>query len=313
MLNLSLAITDFLSHCRIEKKLSTHSLRAYKKDLHQLNEFLINNKYSDDVTQIGKIQLRSYIDGMSNLKTSSIKRKIATSRALFNYLELEEHIQMTPFRKMKIKINEPKQLPKVMSLGEISKIFHAAYGQEKLHAYRDRPSYGPALMKIIVIELLFATGARVSEIANLRTESIDLHSGNIKITGKGNKERIIQVCNADSIKILRYYYKIYEEQIKREGFFLINRLNKKLSDQSIRSIVKGLVRAANLPIYISPHKFRHSFATLLLEEGVDITYIQSMLGHGSITTTQIYTHVSKDKQRQILLDKHPRKNIEITL
>lgn len=311
MLKLSAAIIDFLAHCRIEKKLSSKTLKAYKTDLLQLNRFLIENKYSENVMEINKVYLRGYIDAMSDLKPKSIKRKLASSKALFNYLEYEDHIQINPFRKMRIKINEPTQLPKVMNINEITKIFQIAYRREQLFKQQNKPSYGPVLTKVVVIELLFATGGRVSEIANLKAESVNLESGVITIKGKGNKERIIQICNPDSLKILKHYSKIYEEQIEKEGFFLINRLNKKISDQSIRIMVKNLANIANLPRNITPHVFRHSFATLLLEQDVDIKYIQSMLGHSSITTTQIYTHVNKEKQRQILLNKHPRKNIEL--
>ena len=311
MLKLSAAIIDFLAHCRIEKKLSPKTLKAYKTDLLQLNRFLTENKYSENVIEINKMYLRGYIDAMSDLKPKSIKRKLASSKALFNYLEFEDQILINPFRKMRIKINEPKELPKVMNINEITKIFQIAYHREQLFTQQNKPSYGPVLTKVVVIELLFATGGRVSEIANLKAELVNLESGIITIKGKGNKERIIQICNPDSINILKHYSKIYEEQIKKQGFFLINRLNKKLSDQSIRNMVKDLANTADLSGNITPHVFRHSFATLLLEQDVDIKYIQSMLGHSSITTTQIYTHVNKEKQRQILLNKHPRKNIEL--
>ncbi len=311
MLKLSVAIVDFLSYCKIEKNLSPKTLKAYKTDLIQLNKFLIENKYSENVAEINKVYLRGYIGAMSDLRPKSIKRKLASAKALFNYLEYEDQIQMNPFRKMRIKINEPKQLPKVMNLSEITKIFQIAYRQKKLFTPRKMLTYGPVMTKVVVIELLFATGGRVSEIANLKAESVNLDSGTITIRGKGNKERIIQICNPDSINILKHYREIYKEQIKKEGFFLINRRNKKISDQSIRNVVKDLASTANLSGNITPHVFRHSFATLLLEQDVDIKYIQSMLGHSSITTTQIYTHVNKEKQRQILMDKHPRKNIEL--
>lgn len=311
MLKIYLAITDFLSHCRIEKNLSPKSIKAYETDLLQLHEFLKRNNYSEDLKIISKVELRSYIDSMSNLMPSSTKRKIASTKALFNYLEYEGQLEVNPFRKMRIKIKEPKQLPTVMSLTEISKIFQKAYNARKSTLKTNSPGSHFAVTKIAIIELLFATGGRVSEIANLSADSINLESGTITITGKGNKERIIQICNPDSIEILKTYQKIFSKQIEKIGFFLINRLNKKLSDQSIRNIVKNLSKEANISKNITPHVFRHSFATLLLEQDVDIKYIQSMLGHSSISTTQIYTHVNKEKQRQLLFDKHPRKNIKL--
>ncbi len=312
MLKLSLAITDFLSHCRIEKNLSSKSIKAYETDLLQFKKFLNENNYSEDLKIISKVELRSYIDSMSNLMPSSTKRKIASTKALFNYLEYEGQLDSNPFRKMRIKIKEPKQLPTVMSLTEVSKIFQKAYSARKSIIKPNKPSSNFIVTKIAIIELLFATGGRVSEIANLSANAINLESGTITITGKGSKERIIQICNPDSIRILKTYQKIFRKQIEKVGYFLINRLNKKLSDQSIRNIVKNLAKEADISKNITPHVFRHSFATLLLEQDVDIKYIQSMLGHSSISTTQIYTHVNKEKQRQLLLDKHPRKKIKLS-
>lgn len=308
MLAISIGISDFLSHCRIEKNLSNKTLSAYHTDLLQFKKFIINQNYSLDLCMLSKIELRAYIESLSKLKPKSIKRKIASTKAMFNYLEYEEQIIINPFRKMRINIKDTKELPSVMDIEEISKIFRSAYGMLKLY---DESSfgYGQAIIKITVIELLFATGARVSEISNLRDKHVNLKSGTILIMGKGRKERILQICNPDSIKILHHYSQLFRKDINKTGFFLVNRLGQKLSDQSIRILVKKIAASVAITKNITPHVFRHSFATLLLEQDVDIKYIQSMLGHSSITTTQIYTHVNKEKQRQILLDKHPRKEL----
>ena len=168
------------------------------------------------------------------------------------------------------------------------------------------------MRNIAVVELLFATGARVSEIANLRMEQINLTLGIINLKGKGDKERTIQICNKETLTILRRYYTVFKKQInKSEGYFLINRWQTKLSDQSIRNIVKGLSKKAGLQKHVTPHCFRHTFATLLLEKDVDIKYIQLLLGHSSIVTTQIYTHVNKAKQREIIRTKHPRRDFSM--
>lgn len=149
----------------------------------------------------------------------------------------------------------------------------------------------------------------MSEISNLKANQIDLNSGQVIIKGKGDKERIIQICNRETITLLKKYKKFSINRITAAGdYFLVNRFNNKLSDQSIRNIVSIFSNTAKIKTHVTPHVFRHSFATLLLEKDVDIKYIQSMLGHSSIMTTQIYTHVNKEKQKQILRSKHPRRD-----
>lgn len=306
---LTIASKEFIRHCKFEKNLSSKTIKAYEIDLKQTISFLKKRRHNLSVEKITKEQLRDYIESISHLKPKSVKRKIATLKALFNYLEFEDKLTVSPFRKMRIRIKEPKHLPKVMELAEVEKIFKSAYNRNQATS---EVISKIALKDIAVIELLFATGARVSEISNLKEQFIDLSSGIIVLYGKGSKERIIQICNKESLKILQSYYRQYKQEIATSGgYFLINRLGKKLSDQSIRNIVKRLTNKAKVQKHITPHVFRHTFATLLLEKNVDIKYIQSLLGHSSIMTTQIYTHVNKAKQREILRTKHPRRDFSM--
>lgn len=300
------AIREFLLHCHFEKNLSPKTLKAYSIDLHQFTAFLNGKKV---ITDIAKQDIRDYLASLSALKPKSVKRKIASAKAMFNFLEFEDTIILNPFRKMRIKIKEPQKLPSVLDIQDVVKIFKTSYRKKTEQKNMDSYSYRESVRNIVVLELLFTTGARVSEIANLKKEFISVHSGNVTIKGKGNKERIIQICNKETIAILRYYNSLFEKQIEASGdWFLVNRFNKKLSDQSIRNMVKKMAGQAGLTQRVTPHVFRHTFATLLLEKDVDIKYIQSLLGHSSIITTQIYTHVNRAKQKQILRSKHPRKD-----
>lgn len=312
MNDIQIANQDFLAHCKYEKNLSPKTLKFYAIDLKQLVAFLNSNNYSLGITEIDKHTLREYLQSISHSKPKTIKRKMATIKAMFNFLEYEDKIVVNPFRKMRIQIREPKNLPNVMNISEIEKIIKSTYKikeeEKKLTSY----AYAGNLRDIAVIELLFATGIRVSELSHLKEERIDLNSGQIKVRGKGNKERIIQVCNAEALTALKEYHDLFIHKIKEcDGYFFVNRFNKRLSEQSIRFLVKKYAQAAGLDRKITPHAFRHSFATLLLEEEVDIKYIQHLLGHSSIMTTQIYTHVNGEKQKQILTQKHPRRNFHI--
>ncbi len=312
MYTIQSAAEEFFKHCTYEKNLSVKTLKAYGIDLAQLTNFLIEKNYSLEVHQITKKELREYLEKLSTLKPKSVKRKVATIKAMFNYLEFEDKIEINPLRKMRINIKEPKRLPRVMDIREIGRIFKYAYSQNDKISDPASYHYQASLRNIAVVELLFITGARVSEISNLKIENIDLVSGAVSIKGKGNKERFIHICNHETLKILKQYKSLFADKIDNaSGFFLINRLGHKLSDQSIRQIVKHLSSKAGIQKHITPHVFRHSFATLLLEKDVDIKYIQSLLGHSSIMTTQIYTHVNRAKQKQILRTKHPRKDFSM--
>jgi integrase/recombinase XerD len=306
------AIKAFLAHCQYEKNLDPKTLKAYGIDLKQLKAFLIEKGYSTGILEVNKAALRDYIQSLAGVKPKTVKRKIASTKALFNFLEFEDEIPVSPFRKMKIQIREPKSLPNVMNIQEVGKIIQSTY-RGNISEEKEKYAYAEKLRNIAVIELLFATGTRVSELSHLKAESVDLQTGQIKVRGKGNKERIIQVCNRDTLSALRNYHRCFKEKMPLcGGYFFVNRFNRRLSEQSVRFLVKKQAKRAGLEKRITPHAFRHSFATLLLEEDVDIKYIQHLLGHSSIVTTQIYTHVNREKQKQILR-KHPRRSIRVNL
>ena len=168
------------------------------------------------------------------------------------------------------------------------------------------------LRDIAVTELLFATGVRISELCNLKYKNIDIENRSLLIWGKGSKERIIQIGNPDVISALSAYITAFEHEISQSGWLFVNRLGNRLSEQSVRLMINKYAELAGIAMHITPHMFRHSFATLLLEADVDIRYIQKMLGHSSITTTEIYTSVSMHKQKAILTEKHPRNNMEVS-
>ena len=307
-------IKSFLLHCQYEKRLSNKTNKAYGTDLTQFIAFFLTKKV-EKIREVDRRLILEYLQYLHNqeYKTKSIKRKIACIKAMFNYYEYEQGDFINPFRKIRIKLKEQFKLPTVMNLQEISSILQNIYLLKDATA-KGSHSYKSLVRDIAVLELLFATGLRVSELVNLKSENINLMmAGQLKVLGKGNKERIIQVCNPDVLKILNEYKVLFQKQISKTGYFFINRLHKRLSDQSARTIVKNYTTISKIAKHITPHTYRHTFATMLLEEGVDIKYIQKLLGHSSIMTTQIYTHVSNTKQREILSEKHPRNRVILTV
>lgn len=301
------AIKNFKFHCEFEKNLSKKTLQAYTIDLNQFESY--ESFTSMRINDFNKNLLKDYIKYLyqQNFKAKTIKRKLAVIKTFFTYLEFDEIILVTPFRKMNISIKEPKLLPKTMDLKEIRKILKYIYSCKDSLLEKESYSYMAIVRDLAVIEVLFSTGMRVSELCNIKTSDINLQTGNIKIYGKGSKERVIQICKNEVKKILREYQSLFKSQLLENEFYFINRLNNKLSEQSVRFMIKKYQKQSGLIKHITPHMFRHSFATLLLEEGVDIRYIQHMLGHSSISTTQIYTKVNMKQQRKILNTKHPRR------
>lgn len=299
-------ISQYIDYCKFQKGLSPQTLKAYQIDLKQFVTFI-----RDSDNSCTKENLQTYIAHLhSKYKIKSVKRKIATLKAFFSYLEFEELIDTNPFRKIQIRLHEPFLLPRTIPLSSIDSILQCAYSQ-KLLTKESTYQHRAILRDIAVLELLFATGMRVSELCTLRPAAVNLTDGTVKIYGKGSKERLIQIGNQAVISAISIYYQTFFDSIAKSGWFFTNRLGSQLSDQSVRFMIHKYVELAGIDQHITPHMFRHSFATLLLEEDVDIRYIQQLLGHSSITTTQIYTHVTSKKQRDILTAKHPRNKISI--
>ncbi|MDR2590576.1 MAG: tyrosine-type recombinase/integrase [Oscillospiraceae bacterium] len=304
MIDITTEFTRYLEYCKYQKKLSEKTQKAYLIDLTQFGQYLENKDY------LARPTITEFITHLHKVFSSkTVKRKLASVKAFYNYLEYEEIFLKNPFSKIKTKFQEPHVLPRVIPIQFIKKILHTAYDRRK-QANTVYASF-MALRDVVIIELLFATGIRVSELCSLNIEHINHEDGSIRITGKGEKERLIFVGNRDVLKVLYEYMNSSQSMKNNSNYLFVNRLNLRLSDQSVRSIIKEICIKAGISLHITPHMFRHTFATLLLEEDVDIRYIQHMLGHSSIKTTQIYTQVTTKKQRLILTNKHPRNKLEI--
>lgn len=301
-------IKSYLHFCTARKNLNFKTTKSYSIDLYQYKAYLDENK----LLWNNKKSIESYIDFMhQSYKPKSVKRKIASLKAFFHYLEIEEIIEISPFHKIQINYKEPFLLPKTIPLKSIEKIMNYAYSE--CRKYKTEYGKKTTLRNVLILELLFATGMRISELCSLTTEQINFNDYVIKIYGKGSKERLIQICNENVQNLLIEYKTVFNFEINNYGYFFINRLCKRLSEQSVRNMIDNYAKNAGVSMHITPHMFRHSFATLLLEEDVDIRYIQQMLGHSSITTTQIYTHTSINKQKRILTAKHPRNKLDIEI
>ncbi len=298
-------ITEYLDYCQYRKHLDSKTLKAYKIDLHQYDLFAteFQQYFSRDTVDMFLTHLHK------QYKPKTIKRKVASLKAFFHYLEYKELLSENPFYKLDIRFREAKLLPKTIPFHSIQTFLTTLYEQKS--QAKTETQLRCNIRDIAVIELLFATGMRISELCSLKANDIDLTNNTVLIYGKGSKERILQIGNPEVIAALTLYQETFSSDINACGYFFVNRLQNKLSDQSVRFMINRYVKLANIPQHITPHMFRHSFATLLLEQDVDIRYIQKMLGHSSINTTEIYTHVSNNKQKDILVHRHPRNLMEV--
>lgn len=306
------SIDAYLNHCQVEKNLNPKTLKAYGADMNQFQAFTAE-KAIQFIGDVDRIILREYFHRLSHLKPRTVRRKMTCLKTMFNYMEFDDIIETNPFRKMQLKYKMPKYLPSVMNVQEVEQILRAVYNHRKTIVDKSLWSYAEATRDICILETLFATGIRVSELCQLKKSQVDLTTGSILILGKGRKERIVQVVSKETRSLLQEYCALFSAAIEKEQFFFINRLSRRISSQSIRYMVAKYVRMARIEKKITPHTFRHTFATLLLEADVDIKYIQHFLGHSSIMTTQIYTHVNKQKQVEILEAKHPRLGLRMVI
>ena len=294
-MDLTTIIANYMEHCDNVKKLSADTLKAYRIDLRQFQDFA-GERWAE------KEMLNKYVMHLNrHFAPRSVKRKLASVRAFFSELEFNETIDANPFDKLHIKIQYPQQLPRTIPEETVRKLLQSAYDGYK-------SGQRETLLDIVVLELLFSTGLRVSELCSLTPYTFLLTNNELRllVRGKGRKERMIELTTPELIVLLNKYCSEYATETAAQNAILINRRGRPLMPQSVRRIIHKHLERIGFTSNITPHMFRHTFATSLLEAGMDIRYIQSLLGHSSISTTQIYTHVASPRQTQLLAEKHPR-------
>lgn len=299
-------IQNYLDYCQRQKRLDTKTLKAYQIDLTQFSAKISITSLSDITPAV----LEEFIGELhQKYRPKTVKRKIASLKTFFHYLEYREFIDRNPFNKIQIRFREPVILPKTIPLRTVETFLSAIYKQHKnaQTTYQKKKT----LQDAAVIELLFATGMRISELCTLKVRDVNLDDKSVLIYGKGAKERKIQIENDMVINILEKYKNVFSPEMQEYDLFFVKISGGALSDQSVRRMINRYVSLAAIEMHITPHMFRHTFASCLLEADVDIRYIQEMLGHSSIHVTEIYTHVALSKQRDILAKKHPRNKLHI--
>ena len=279
-------ISTFLDYCKTHKRLSSHTIRAYKNDLLQF----YNSNYSS---------VETYVEHLtkSNIKSNTLRRKIASLKVFYSYLKYHNLVDENPFNQLRYQFRTEKILPKTIPYDILKSIF--SHLEQKVTYSKTKYQKQKAERNLLIISLLLSTGIRISELCHIHLKDINFSNRTLHIIGKGKKERILFLGDQTTFNLLETYINKY---YIRPNDYLFTGQNplKALSEQSVSLILKKMVKKNNLSITITPHMFRHSFATMLLDSDVDIRYIQQILGHSSISVTQIYTHVSQSKQKEIL-------------
>lgn len=302
------ATTGFLDHCRSAKNLAANTLRAYEGDLRDFSGFCGNGV---DVTTIGKYVIHSYVRSSfeeRSLSAATVKRRIACFRVFFQWLAAERVIEDTPFRDIELRIRLPRRIPRVLNHGEMKRLLAAASKETEVPEDAIRDQNGrlfARLTTLVALELLYATGIRVGELVAIKTEDLDLEAGVIRINGKGAKERRVYVPTKPLSKLLHRYLRVRAKRSPTTHALLVSRHGKPTSTQTIRSALRRTCEQAKLVGRVTPHMFRHTAATHLLENGLNLRYVQALLGHESITTTQRYSHVNDDALMSAICKAHP--------
>jgi len=289
-------IDEFINYLSVERNLAQNTLVSYRRDLNQYFDFLEKLKI-DMLDKITKDDITSFMLSQKDkgLSVTSVSRAVAAIKMLHRFLAREgfSHSDPTSF------LESPrlwKRIPEVLSVSEVEDIIKET-----------RPRDWEGIRDNAILELLYASGMRVSELVNLRITDVNMDVGFIRCLGKGQKERVVPIGKRAIESLQRYLDKCRPKLNKNEtNILFLSRLSKKISRQSIWKLIKKYAKRAKIKKVVKPHTLRHSFATHLLERGADLRSVQEMLGHSDISTTQIYTHVNKEHLREIHKKFHPR-------
>lgn len=294
----------FEEYLKVEKNRSVHTVNAYMRDLHQFQAFIVSAKISD----IDHLTIRGYIGSLyKNAKKSSIGRKLASIRAFFDFLVKKGYLENNPAKMVSIPKRE-KTLPSFVSVDEAFAMMDAPRG-ESLKAARDRA----------ILETLYSSGLRVSELVGLDMDDLDLKEGIVKVVGKGNKERIVPI-GKKAVKAIEKYLRVRNAECGMRNLtpnsqlptpnskppLFVNLRGGRLTQRSVERFVKGYSAWIARGKKVTPHSLRHTFATHLLGNGADLRGIQEMLGHASLSTTQKYTHLSMERLMAVYDQAHPK-------
>ena len=289
-------IEEFIKYLEVQKNYSPNTILNYRKDLDEYYDFLNDNNYSFNDMDYKKCTNYLLFLDKKNLNKTSISRRLSSLRTFYKYLVLNSFLETNPFNLVSSPKKE-KRMPKFINYSSIDEIFNVPNIKTK-EGQREK----------VILEVLYGAGIRVSELVNIKLKDIDFDKKNILIFGKGSKERMVSFGEIayDSMKLfINEGRKVYLED-KNSEYLIVGKNELKLTTRRIEQIIDDLIKRTSIKMNITPHMFRHTFATHMLDQGADLVAVQELLGHESLSSTEIYTHISNEHLRDVYYKCHPR-------
>lgn len=291
----------FYDYILLERKYSAHTASSYSRDVEKFLAFI--NEYEKDVLNITSTDIRDFltIEMMNGVSKRTLKRELSSLRHFYDYLSSKEFVKFNPF----LSVTSPKvdkRLPEFLYYEEVEKLLSTNALREDPLMIRDQA----------ILELLYASGMRAFELCTLKNVNIDFRNRTLRILGKGNKERIIPFSVTAKEAMMRYQKELRPTLLRKndddflpEEFFL-NNVGRKLTTRGLEYILSSIEKKTGVYLSLHPHKLRHTFATHLLDNGADLRVIQELMGHASLSSTQVYTHVTMERMQKTYFNAHPR-------
>ncbi len=289
-------INKFIEYLKYQRNYSDFTCNNYKKDLNEYNSFILSNKIN--YKSMGYNEAKEYVIYLNkkNDAKSTISRKLSSLRTFYKYLVLNNKVESNPF----LLVSSPKKekrIPKFINYNNMEEILNVPNIKTK-EGQRER----------VILEVLYASGVRVSELVNIKLKDIDFSNKNILIFGKGSKERLVSFGDY-ALEYINLYLKegrnLLLDGVKSD-YLIVGKKSEKLTTRRVEQIIDDIIKRTSIKLNITPHMFRHTFATHLLDNGCDLLVVQELLGHASLSSTEIYTHVSNEHLREVYLKCHPR-------
>lgn len=289
-------INNFIEYLKYQRNYSDFTCNNYKKDLNEYNSFILSNKIN--YKNMDYNEAKEYVIYLNKKKDakSTISRKLSSLRTFYKYLVLNNKVESNPF----LLVSSPKKekrIPKFMNYNNMEEILNVPNIKTK-EGQRER----------VILEVLYASGVRVSELVNIKLKDIDFSNKNILILGKGSKERLVSFGDY-ALEYINLYLKEGRKLLLdgvKSDYLIVGKKSEKLTTRRVEQIIDDIIKRTSIKLNITPHMFRHTFATHLLDNGCDLLVVQELLGHASLSSTEIYTHVSNEHLREVYLKCHPR-------
>lgn len=297
----------FLGHCADHRKLSHHTLKAYKLDLSHFRAFAPDLLGDTPISSIDRNLVQRWLASMNRAKPRTVRRRLAAIKSMFSSLERYGNLKNNPLAGFRSEVKVGSTIPRIVARGTVKLLLRSP----RMEVAQEPAKRERSIREIALIEMLFSTGMRVSEVVATNIEDVDMERLVISVHGKGNREREIPiVCDAFQNALSQHLAERCLSGVIPDAPLFVNRRGSRMADQSIRALLRRHSTRIGTR-RITPHMLRHTVATLLLEDGVDLRNIQRLLGHSSITTTTIYVHVSERSQRKALASRHPRNKMNV--